>query len=72
MSGFSCSEAKTIATTSSWPERIRNGPAWVGTDTEYDRNFADQWTPQAMRYAQRVPALGIPSAAKGVVYLHDA
>ncbi len=45
---------------------------WVDSDTEHDRNFADQWTPQAMRYAQRVPALGIPSEAKGAVGLHDA
>ena len=45
---------------------------WVDSDTEYDRNFTDQWTTQAMRYAQRVPALGIPSTAKGVVDLYDA
>ena len=45
---------------------------WVESDTEYDRNFTDQWTTQAMRYAQRVPTLGIPSTAKGVVDLYDA
>lgn len=38
----------------------------------YDRNFTDQWTHQAYRYAQRVPSLGIPSQMKGVVDLYDA
>ncbi|WP_050929871.1 NAD(P)/FAD-dependent oxidoreductase [Aestuariivita boseongensis] len=45
---------------------------WVDSDTDYDRDFSDQWTTQAMRYAQRVPALGIPSRMKGVVDLYDA
>ena len=45
---------------------------WTENDTEYDRNFTDQWTTQAMRYAQRVPSLGIPSRMKGVVDLYDA
>ena len=45
---------------------------WVSSDTEYDRDFTDQWTTQAMRYAQRVPSLGIPSRMKGVVDLYDA
>jgi len=45
---------------------------WVDDDVEYDRNFTDQWTTQAMRYAQRVPSLGIPSKTKGVVDLYDA
>jgi sarcosine oxidase subunit beta len=43
---------------------------WVDAD-EYDRNFTDQWTHQAYRYAQRVPRLGIPSQMKGVVDLYD-
>ncbi len=43
---------------------------WVDAD-EYDRNFTDQWTHQAYRYAQRVPSLGIPSQMKGVVDLYD-
>jgi sarcosine oxidase subunit beta len=38
----------------------------------YDRNFTDQWTHQAYRYAQRVPSLGIPSQMKGVVDVYDA
>ena len=37
----------------------------------YDRNFTEQWTHQAYRYAQRVPSLGIPSQMKGVVDLYD-
>ncbi|MEE9376245.1 MAG: FAD-dependent oxidoreductase [Rhizobiaceae bacterium] len=45
---------------------------WVENDTEYDRNFTDQWTTQAMRFGQRVPSLGIPQKTKGVVDLYDA
>lgn len=45
---------------------------WVDNDVDYDRNFTDQWTTQAMRYAQRVPSLGIPSRTRGVVDLYDA
>lgn len=45
---------------------------WVESDTEYDRDFTDQWTTQALRYGQRVPTLGVPSRAKGVVDLYDA
>ncbi len=43
---------------------------WVD-DEEYDRDFTDQWTHQAHRYAQRVPSLGIPSRMRGVVGLYD-
>lgn len=45
---------------------------WADSDVEFDRNFTDQWTTQAMRYAQRVPSLGIPSKTRGVVDLYDA
>ena len=45
---------------------------WVDSDTDYDRSFTDQWTTQAMRYAQRVPTLGIPNRTRGVVDLYDA
>tara|TARA_B100000676_G_C18071855_1_gene844823 strand:+ start:33 stop:1058 length:1026 start_codon:yes stop_codon:yes gene_type:complete len=45
---------------------------WTADDKEYDRNFTEQWTTQAMRYAQRVPSLGIPSRTRGVVDLYDA
>ncbi|MEL6169793.1 MAG: FAD-binding oxidoreductase [Pseudomonadota bacterium] len=45
---------------------------WVSADTGYNAEFTDQWTTQAMRYAQRVPSLGIPSRTRGVVDLYDA
>ncbi|WP_108882834.1 FAD-dependent oxidoreductase [Anderseniella sp. Alg231-50] len=45
---------------------------WVEDETDYDRNFSDQWTTQAMRLAQRVPSLGIPGTSRGVVDLYDA
>ncbi|MEM6478352.1 MAG: FAD-dependent oxidoreductase [Pseudomonadota bacterium] len=45
---------------------------WVEDDTEYTRDFTDQWTTHAQRYAQRVPSLGIPSRMRGVVDLYDA
>ncbi|MEM1382977.1 MAG: FAD-binding oxidoreductase [Pseudomonadota bacterium] len=44
---------------------------WVEDDTAYDRDFTEQWKTQAMRYAQRVPTLGIPSQMRGVVDLYD-
>ncbi|MEO0665449.1 MAG: FAD-dependent oxidoreductase [Pseudomonadota bacterium] len=45
---------------------------WAASDTDYDRDFTEQWRTQALRYAQRVPSLGIPSRMKGVVDLYDA
>ncbi|MEM8750304.1 MAG: FAD-dependent oxidoreductase [Pseudomonadota bacterium] len=45
---------------------------WTENDTDYDRSFTDQWTTQAMRFAQRVPSLGIPGQSRGVVDLYDA
>jgi len=45
---------------------------WVENDTDYNRDFTDQWTTQAQRYGQRVPSLGIPQRAKGIVDLYDA
>ncbi len=45
---------------------------WTEDDKDYDRNFTEQWTTQAMRYGQRVPSLGIPSRMRGVVDLYDA
>ncbi|MEP1209234.1 MAG: FAD-dependent oxidoreductase [Rhizobiaceae bacterium] len=45
---------------------------WTDDDKDFDRNFSDQWTTQAMRYAQRVPTLGIPGSSRGVVDLYDA
>ena len=43
---------------------------WVD-DEDYNRDFTEQWTHQAYRYAQRVPSLGIPSRMRGVVDLYD-
>lgn len=45
---------------------------WTESDTDYDRHFTDQWTTQAMRYAQRVPELAVTGATRGVVDLYDA
>jgi sarcosine oxidase subunit beta len=45
---------------------------WTQDDKDYDRNFTEQWTTQALRYGQRVPSLGIPSRLRGVVDLYDA
>ena len=43
---------------------------WVDPD-DYNRDFTDLWRVQAMRLAQRMPNLGIPSREKGVVDLYD-
>ncbi len=45
---------------------------WTEDDVDYNHDFTDQWTTQALRYAQRVPSLGIPSRMRGVVDLYDA
>ncbi|WP_170581833.1 NAD(P)/FAD-dependent oxidoreductase [Ruegeria arenilitoris] len=45
---------------------------WCEDDVHYNHDFTDQWTTQAMRYAQRVPSMGIPSRTRGVVDLYDA
>jgi sarcosine oxidase subunit beta len=43
---------------------------WVDPD-DFNREFSEQWTTQALRMAQRMPGLGIPSRLKGVVDLYD-
>jgi sarcosine oxidase subunit beta len=45
---------------------------WVDDDMDYNRDFSEQWTTQALRYGQRVPSLGIPQRTKGIVDLYDA
>ncbi|HUF86269.1 MAG TPA: FAD-dependent oxidoreductase [Thermohalobaculum sp.] len=45
---------------------------WVEDDADFERDFTEQWRVQALRYAQRVPSLGIPSRMRGVVDLYDA
>ena len=44
---------------------------WVDDELDWDDNFSDQWTTQALRYAQRVPTIGIPSRMQGIVSLYD-
>lgn len=39
---------------------------------DYNTNFSEQWTTQARRAGQRIPALGIPGQAQGIVDLYDA
>ena len=43
---------------------------WVDPD-DFNRDFTDQWRTMAMRLAQRIPELLIPSKMKGVVELYD-
>ena len=43
---------------------------WVDPD-DFNRDFTDQWRTMAMRLAQRIPTLPIPSQMKGVVELYD-
>jgi len=43
---------------------------WVDPD-DYNREFSEQWTVQVQRAGQRIPTLGIPNQARGVVDLYD-
>lgn len=43
---------------------------WVDPD-DFDREFSEQWRVQVMRYGQRIPTLGVPEHAKGLVELYD-
>ena len=44
---------------------------WVD-DEDYNREFTEQWTHQAYRYAQRVHRISkFPTKSKGVVDLYD-
>jgi sarcosine oxidase subunit beta len=43
---------------------------WVDPD-HYNREFTEQWRVQALRLAQRIPSMGIPSRMKGIVDLYD-
>lgn len=45
---------------------------WAADDVTFERDFTDQCTTQALRLAQRMPSLGIPSRTRGVVDLYDA
>ncbi|MFQ5774430.1 MAG: NAD(P)/FAD-dependent oxidoreductase [Kiloniellaceae bacterium] len=43
---------------------------WVDPD-DFNREFTEQWRVLVMRVCQRVPELGVPSRAKGIVDLYD-
>jgi sarcosine oxidase subunit beta len=43
---------------------------WVDPD-DFDREFSEQWRVQVLRYGQRIPAMGVPERAKGLVELYD-
>jgi sarcosine oxidase, subunit beta len=45
---------------------------WVDDPDNYNSEFSDQWMVQAMRMAMRMPDIGIPGQASGVVALYDA
>jgi glycine/D-amino acid oxidase-like deaminating enzyme len=44
---------------------------WVEDPDVFNADFSDQWKIMVMRLAQRLPELGIPEHAKGVVALYD-
>ncbi|MCP5074538.1 MAG: FAD-binding oxidoreductase [Rhodobacteraceae bacterium] len=44
---------------------------WVEDPDTFNADFSDQWKIMVMRMAQRLPDLGIPEQAKGVVALYD-
>ena len=44
---------------------------WIEDPDAFDGNFTEQWKIMVMRMAQRLPGLGVPEHAKGVVGLYD-
>ncbi len=44
---------------------------WVADPDNFNADFSDQWKIMVMRMAQRLPGLGIPEQARGVVALYD-
>ena len=48
-----------------------DGHTWVDDPDEFDRNHSDLWDTYVQRAAQRLPGLGVPQAARGVVDLYD-
>jgi sarcosine oxidase subunit beta len=44
---------------------------WVEDPDMFNADFSDQWKIMVMRLAQRLPELGIPEHARGVVALYD-
>jgi sarcosine oxidase subunit beta len=45
---------------------------YIEDPDNYNTNFTEQWTTQAMREAQRIKGLRIPNQPSGVVDLYDA
>ena len=43
---------------------------WADPD-DFDRDFSTQWNTLVMRAGQRMPVLGVPNTARGVVELYD-
>lgn len=43
---------------------------WADPD-DFDREFSTHWTTLVMRAGQRMPVLGVPNSARGVVELYD-
>jgi len=44
---------------------------WIDDPDTFNADFSDQWKIMVMRLAQRLPELGIPEQARGVVALYD-
>ncbi len=44
---------------------------YIEDPDNYNTNFTDQWSTQAMREAQRIKGLGVPSQPRGIVDLYD-
>ncbi len=44
---------------------------WVDDPDHFNADFSDQWKIMVMRLGQRLPELGIPEQARGVVALYD-
>jgi sarcosine oxidase subunit beta len=44
---------------------------WIDDPDSFDHNFSTQWKTMVMRVGQRLPELGIPDTARGVVALYD-
>jgi len=44
---------------------------WVADPDHFNTDFSDQWKIMVMRLGQRLPELGIPEQARGVVALYD-
>jgi len=48
-----------------------DGHEWVDDPDNYNLDFSQQWKTMVMRAGQRLPELGIPDTARGVVALYD-